>query len=124
MARGILPRFRGNRLHIVFHLCGIYVQHHDKFIDFFKDGASCGGPRKCILQDFASEIGKTEMTVLGLFGKLLTGPWMKKFYVSPDIQTINYVAGIEVVKNFVNLIEQQLENPDGLLSCTKDFFCI
>eukprot|EP00112_Aurelia_sp_Birch-Aquarium-sp1_P010535 Seg2246.2 transcript_id=Seg2246.2/GoldUCD/mRNA.D3Y31 product="hypothetical protein" protein_id=Seg2246.2/GoldUCD/D3Y31 len=122
MARGILPRFRGNRLHIVFHLCGIYVQHHDKFIALFKDGTSCGGLRKSILQDFTSEIGKTEMTVLGLFGKLLTGPWMTKFYVSPATQTINYVEGIEVVKDVVILLEQQLENPDGLLSCTKDFF--
>ena len=47
---------------------------------------------------------------------------MKHFNISPETQTINYVEGIEMVKNVVNLLEQQLENPDGLLSCTKDFF--
>ena len=28
LPRGIIPRYRGNRLHILFHICGIYVQYH------------------------------------------------------------------------------------------------
>ncbi len=35
MPRGILPRYRGNRLHIVFQLRGMYVQHNNTFAEIF-----------------------------------------------------------------------------------------
>lgn len=79
LRRGILSRYRGNRLHIIFHLCGTYVQYHDVFSLLFKNGTSCGGLRKSISEDFISQVAQTEMTVLGVLGKTLTGPWMKKF---------------------------------------------
>ena len=28
LPRGILPRYRGNRLHVLFHICRIFIQHH------------------------------------------------------------------------------------------------
>eukprot|EP00112_Aurelia_sp_Birch-Aquarium-sp1_P026671 Seg9612.1 transcript_id=Seg9612.1/GoldUCD/mRNA.D3Y31 product="hypothetical protein" protein_id=Seg9612.1/GoldUCD/D3Y31 len=122
LPQGILPRYRGNRLHIVFHLCGIYVQHHNIFSEFFKDGNSCGGLRKSILEDFQSDIAKTEMTVLGLLGKMLSGPWMKTLCVSVEDQDVNYVEGINVIKNVIVALEDQLEDPEALLSRKTCFF--
>jgi len=37
------------------------------------------------------------MQVLGLLGKLLTGPWMKKFYTAAVDQT-DHVEEIQVIK--------------------------
>ena len=62
------------------------------------------------------------MTVLGLLGKTLTGPWMKKFYVPPEEQEVNYVEGISVVKRVICALEDQLKDPDGLLRKKTDFF--
>ncbi|XP_065670404.1 uncharacterized protein LOC136088986 [Hydra vulgaris] len=30
LPRGLIPRYRGNRLHILFHMCGILVHHYHK----------------------------------------------------------------------------------------------
>ncbi len=47
---------------------------------------------------------------------MLSGPWMKKFYVSAEDQDVTYVVGINVVKNVIVALEDQLEDPDALLS--------
>ncbi len=122
LPRGILPRYRGNRLHILFHICGIFIQNYADFIDFLSSGAACGGLRKSILQDFQHPLAIVEMRILGLIGKFLTGPWMKKFYVSADNQTINYVEGIQVVKEVVNRINDQIEEPSSFVKRDTDFF--
>ena len=44
LARGIIPWYRGNRLHIMFHISGKLFKHHDKHLQFFtEDTVSCGG---------------------------------------------------------------------------------
>lgn len=79
LPRGILPRYRGNRLHILFHIRGKLVQHHPLFLEFLTSGTGCGGLRSSLQHDFVHELAQLEMQVLGLFGKLLSGPWMKRF---------------------------------------------
>ncbi|KAL5481691.1 hypothetical protein EMCRGX_G021924 [Ephydatia muelleri] len=65
---GIIPRYRGNRLHILFHICGIYVEHHAVLKMYLEKGTSCGGLRASILADFVSTTAQVEMQVLGLIG--------------------------------------------------------
>ena len=62
-----------------------------------------------------------EMQVLGLFGKLLTGPWMAKFYTSAADQ-IHHANGIIMVKNIISVLTQCANEPISLLSRTTDFF--
>ena len=45
---GIIPRYRGNRRHILFHICGIYVEHHAVLKMYLEKGTSCGGLRASI----------------------------------------------------------------------------
>ena len=64
-----------------------------------------------------------EFTVSGKFlGTFLTGPWMKKFYVSADDQTINHVEGIGVVKEVVNRINAQIDEPSRFVKRGTDSF--
>ncbi|XP_065660553.1 uncharacterized protein LOC136084481 [Hydra vulgaris] len=75
LPRGLIPRFRGNRLHILFHTCGILIHHYHKLQSFLFSGVVlCGGLRNSLFQDFTSETGIREMCALGLIGKLVTGP--------------------------------------------------
>ncbi|XP_064605780.1 uncharacterized protein LOC135470675 [Liolophura sinensis] len=106
LPRGILPRYRGNRLHIVFHICGC---------------ASCGGLQAAMLKDFVNPVAKVELQVLGLVGKILSGPWMTKFYTSPEKQ-VDHVDGIPIVKNVIDTIKENAENPMSLLTNSTDFF--
>ncbi len=47
---------------------------------------------------------------------------MKKFYVSAEDQDVNYVEGINVVKNVIVALEDQFEDPEALLSRKTCFF--
>ena len=116
LPHGILPRYRGNRLHILFHICGKLVQHRSLFLDFLTNGAvSCGGLKSSLRHDFAHEIALLEMQVLGLFGKLLSGPWMKKFYTSATEQT-DHIDGINIVRNVVSVLKERKKDPVSLFS--------
>ncbi|KAK2142560.1 hypothetical protein LSH36_941g00059 [Paralvinella palmiformis] len=73
--KGLIDRYRGNRLHVLFHLCGIYHEYHTIFVNFLRTGTSCGGLKSAILKDFLSTTCRVEMQVLGLFGKFhVRGP--------------------------------------------------
>ena len=59
----------------MFHICGKLVEHADFFKAFFVDGTVfCGGLQTAIATDFLSLVAKVELQVLGLIGKLLSGP--------------------------------------------------
>lgn len=118
---GLIPRYRGNRLHILFHICGIFSSHHTALKSYLCGGTSCGGLRASILEDFNSTAGQIEMQVLGLLGKFLTGPWMTKFYTGADDQT-DYIKCIEIIKETVQNLKDQLHSPAEFLTRTTDLF--
>lgn len=120
LPRGILPRYRGNRLHILFHICGVLVEHYLKFRSFLEQGIACGGLRSGLFHDFSSDIAHVQMQVMGLLGKLLTGPWMRKFYRSAEDQ-IDHVEGISIVRKVVRKLKEQTD-PLELLKWRDDIF--
>jgi len=60
------------------------------------------------------------MQVLGLLGKLLTGPWIKIFYRA-GVNQIGHVEAISVVKDVVTRLKEQGSLLD-LLTQSNDFF--
>ncbi|KAK2155809.1 hypothetical protein LSH36_230g00015 [Paralvinella palmiformis] len=97
LPRCLIPRYRGNRLHVLFHIRGVFIEHHALFTEYLEQGPTCGGLRASVLADFVSVLGHIEMQVLGWLGKLLTGPWMKKLYTAA-VDQIDHVEGIQVIK--------------------------
>ena len=79
LPRGLIPRYRGNHLHVLFHICGIYYQYQDLLKKILKQGTKVGGLRVSIMKDFTSTTGIVKMQVLRLLGKFLSGPWMQLF---------------------------------------------
>ena len=122
LARGIIPRYRGNRLHILFHICGKLFEHHEKFLQFFTEGTvSCGGLQASIRKDFDNPTAILEIQVLGLLGKLLTGPWMQMFYTSAE-RGLDHVTGIGIVKTVVSVLKVATDDPCQVLTRSTDFF--
>ena len=122
LPRGLVPRFRGNRLHIMFHICGKLFQHEDIFVKFFEEGTvSYGALQAAIFHDFQTPEARVEIHVLGLIGKLFSGPWMSKFYTSSSIQ-ISHIDGISIVKNVLSVVKSLCEKPEDTLSTTTDLF--
>ncbi len=95
--------------------------NHAALKSYLCGGTSCGSLRASILEDFNSTAGQVEMQVLGLLGKLLTGPWMTKFYIGADDQT-DYIKGIEIIKETVQKLKDQLHSPAEFLTRTTDLF--
>ena len=76
----LIPRYRGNRLHVLFHIAGVLVCHHSELITYLSTGTAVGGLRQSLLQDMKSDAIHVQLQVIGLLGKLLTGPWMNLMY--------------------------------------------
>ena len=121
LGKGFIPRYRGNRLHVIFHICGKYFAHHDAFLTYLSSGLTLGGLRSALLQDFGNQTAIVEMQVLGLFGKLLTGPWMVQFYTSASSE-VHHIDGIRIVQRVLQTVKDQSASPLGVLSTKNDFF--
>ena len=64
LPKGLLSRYRGNRLHILFHICGKLHQYHALLLDFLTSGAvSCGGLVSSLKKDFSTEVARIEIQV-------------------------------------------------------------
>ena len=122
LPRGFIPRYRGNRLHMLFHICGKYHEKHDAMLRYLRCGTTaCGGLRMALLQDFATVTVRLEQQVLGLFGKLLSGPWMRKLYTSGE-SDISHIQGICIIKFVIMAMQEEMADPTRLLASTPDFF--
>ena len=101
-------------------ICGKYFAHYDAFsrhlwqvlrtlrcLLAIPDERDCGGLTTAICHDFTSATAKCELRVLGLFGKMFTGPWMKRFYTSSATSQITHIEGIGVAKAAVNKLTLQ-----------------
>ena len=65
------------------------MEYHPIFLEFLSNGnCKCGGLQAALLSDFSNNVAKMEMQVLGVIGKLFSGPWMKMFYTSADKKSI------------------------------------
>ena len=81
--------------------------------------SSCGGLHASILSDFDITVVKVEMRVLGLIGKLLSGPRMTKEQVG---EQVSYVDGIGIVKVVIKVVKDYLAKPASVLTTKIDFF--
>ena len=119
--QGASSRDTGHRLHVLFHICGKYVEHRPAFLRFLQTGTvSCGGLREALLADFENKTAQMQMHVLGLFGKLYSGPWMKKFYTSAE-SGISHIDGIRLVKKVIVTLTEQTQDPASVFTLTSDF---
>nr|XP_047133635.1 uncharacterized protein LOC124811655 [Hydra vulgaris] len=123
LPRGIIPRYRGNRLHILFHTCFIFMKHYTNFLHYLTTGTvKCFSLQPILREAFCNATAIKQMGVLALFSKLLSGPWMTKFYVSANNASFDHVTGIQVVKNVLKEITNCKSNSAALFCSKMDFF--
>ena len=122
LPKGLIPRYVGNRLHVLFLTCSLFVKHHALLLKFFSTSpVTCGRLTDSLAADFSNETAKKELCVLGLLGKKLTGPWMKKFYV-PAESKLTHIQGIDEVKKVITCLEEARDSPLSVLTTKSDFF--
>lgn len=115
----MFPRYVGNRMHILFHLAGITLYLKDSLLEFLtKYAAARGGLTIALAKDLQDTDILEHLQVLGLFGKLVTGPWMQLFYTESG----SNLDMVQDVRNCVAELEKFVENPESLLTGTHDVF--
>ena len=122
MPKGLLPRYHRNRLHIMFEIGGRLHEHDGFFTKLLEETTvTCGGLQAALLHDYLLSVAKVEFQVLGLFGKLLIGPWMTKFYNTWD-SDVSHVDGIAIMKDARYVLKDFSSKPEETLTTATDFF--
>jgi hypothetical protein len=120
LGKGLIPRYRGNRLHIFFELCLIYFQYKDKFLDYLENRCLNNTSLKTgLIKDFKNPVIVSQLQTLAAIGILLTKPWMKLFYVSEQ-GCLSHMQGYQKVQSVISNIKTFLTStPTHII---QDFF--
>ena len=118
----LIPRYRGNRLHILFKICEILIIHKLDIIDILENSLSaCGGLTRSCLKDYKEEEVQLQIQALALVGKFLTGPWMHTFYALTT-DTLTHLKVVEIIKGVLDKIKIYIDSPEIILTSTINFF--
>ena len=94
--QSIIPRFVGNRFHIVFHLAGVIFYLRDKLIVYLE--TMCRNEttlRLPLLSDLKNKHILLQLQALGLLGKVITGLWMQQLYDNSKITNLEVTPYIK-----------------------------
>ena len=116
---GTIRRYVGNRFHLIFHMAGITFYIRNIFIKFLQE-SSKNALKTALLPDLQNPKILVQLRVLGLFGKVLTGPWMRIFYSNKE--HLAHLNSIQLVERALSALESYEESPLEILKATSDVF--
>ena len=107
---GTIVRYVGNRLHVLFHLAGIFFFLRGKLLHYLK--YICNNRtslRTALKKDLENDTIVVQLRALGLLGKLISGPSMQRFYANKDHLTNLEI--IPIVKSCIQTLTALGEQP-------------
>ena len=118
LPRGLITRYRGNRLNVIFRLAWVYFQYFDLFQDLVssRDTTLKSALRSC----FDVSLFKSELQAFAIFDKVLSGPWITKFY--SNASNFRYVESINIVREVIDKIESFASLLTPEYAITHDLF--
>ncbi|GFR69991.1 hypothetical protein ElyMa_002061600 [Elysia marginata] len=116
----LLPRYVGNRLHVIFHLGGSIFFLKDHLLTYLKNKCSQQKLRLALIGDLSNDFIVTQLQVLGLFGKVFTGPWMSEIYTSASDR--DHMEKTSKVLSCVDFLAKIRDQPDLLITTEEDGF--
>uniref|UniRef100_UPI00358EAAAF uncharacterized protein isoform X1 n=3 Tax=Myxine glutinosa TaxID=7769 RepID=UPI00358EAAAF len=115
----ILPRYVGNRLHILFHLAGVVYMLKDVFLAYLENACPVSW-RTVLMTDLENQEIMQQLQILGIYGKLFTGPWMELFYGNKAGRSNLEMRGH--MHRSVDALAELQDNPGRLLTTETDIF--
>ncbi|XP_074657147.1 uncharacterized protein LOC141910312 [Tubulanus polymorphus] len=121
LSTGALPRYVGNRFHVIFHLAAVVFSLRDLLVTYLETRCNVSNPLKpALLKDMKNPLILTHLRVLGIIGKLLTGPWMKVFYANTANLTNLQTSGS--MKTCIAKLKYYKDDPLMVLRTNTDVF--
>ena len=116
-----VPRYVGNRLHILFELASVFYVHRQKFHEYLLNFCpATNGLRTALLKDITNTHVIEHLQLLGMYGRKLTGPWLKMFY-SKDGEN-HHLSILEPLKICIQNLEGVVSNGNLLHQMDTDMF--
>ena len=119
--RGLIVRYVGNRLHVLFHLAGIFFMLSGQlqlYLDKYCQNTT--NLKTALQKDLRHPIIIMQLQCLGLLGKFLTGPWMREFYANAS-KRIN-LEMIPLMHKCMSSLTDLKNNPLQMLTSRRDVF--
>ena len=118
----MIPRYVGNRLHILFELAGVYFCFRETLLNYLCHFCPVtNGLRTSLIKDYQNKDILEQLQVVGLFGKLLTGPWMTLAYTDSDSK-VHHMSIVEPVRNCLKELNIIKGDGGNLLKRDCDIF--
>ena len=123
IAAKMIPRYVGNRMHILFHLAGTFYSLREKLLTYLTDYCNCNsGLKTGLIKDLSNPLIQIQLKAIGILGKLLTGPWMTIMYGNKD--KMSNLEAVPHLKKCVDTVRYFKEHPESVLgtTLTEDMF--
>ena len=118
---GVIVHYVGNRFHVLFYLSGIFFQLKDKLLNYLQIMCLNNTTlRTSLIKDLQNNGILIQLRVLGLIGKVITGPWMKIFYCNNEGKSNLEV--VSILKASVNRLQYLVNTPELFLTTSEDLF--
>jgi hypothetical protein len=116
-----IPRYFGNRLHILFHLAGVFYRLQPLLLEYLQKYCSqTAGLKSALLKDLKNVLIMQDIQLLGLLGRLITGPWMARFYT--DESGVTNLSMNNDLKKCMTSLDSYIKDPSLLITSGVDVF--
>jgi hypothetical protein len=124
LPQSLVVRYRGNRLHVLFKLAAVYITHYTHIKTYLTTRCLHNSELKTsLIKDYTDDpITKLQLRVLAIIGKILSGPWFKRFYRSQDEQVHHMDAFIAIKECYSCMEVLASKEKIHLEDITQDFF--
>lgn len=122
LPQSLLARYRGNRLHVLFKLAATHITYYDEIKLYLTTRClNTSTLKSALIEDFCTPSAYLQLKCLAVLGKLLTGPWMKRFY--RNNHELHHMDAFVAIKGcFERVKELASQEVIHLESLTVDFF--
>ena len=112
LPKGLLKNARGNRLHLFFQQAEVHANHHETLMDYVKNKCAKKLDNTVkLVTDYSRPLAHAEFQTVGIMSRLLSAPWMSRFYRNPE-RSFTYVEAFKQVRHVIMRLTEIHENEE------------
>ena len=116
----LLPRFVGNRFHVMFKLAGSIYHLQEELSEYLRKWCPAVKLGQALLTDLNTKEARLQLQALGLMGKLVTGPWMTNIYGNKE--NMHHLEMASLFKKVLESLHTYSSSPESVLTSKNDAF--
>ena len=122
LAKSVLLRIRGNRLHVKLQNAESQSKHRRQFISYLENSCLKDTKfHKCLLSVFKSKAAQYQLAAVSIVSQMYSKVWMKRFYVT-QTNALSHFGAFNLVKQVMSNIDDLINKEFTLDDITSDLF--